>query len=75
MSAPAVQDAFFSNANLFWFFAGIGAEIAFLGLGMSPLGMAWGTSVATWMGLIDPVTATAGVSAVTSAAGVPTFAF
>jgi hypothetical protein len=75
MAAPVLQEQFFSSANLFWFFAGLAAEIAFLGIGASPMGMAWGTQVATTLGLIDPVTATAGVSSVMSPAGVSTFTF
>ena len=60
------QEQLMSFPNLFWFSAGLGAEVVFLGLGVSPMGMDWGTQIAEGIGLIEPFNA--------SAAGVPTVA-
>lgn len=70
-----------SFPNLFWFAAGIGAEVFFLGLGVSPTGMEWGAHIAEKLGLIQPFSiasgfntaSTAGAAAVASN-GVPVLA-
>jgi len=74
-SAPALKESFFSAANLFWFSAGIAAEIVFLGLGVTPFGMSLGVDVAQWLGFIDPVTTAEGISKAAASTGVPALSF
>ena len=68
------EESFFSGPNVTWFLAGIFAEVAFLGLGISPIGMEWGAKVAEFMGLTEPFTAAAGAGTMSST-GVPVLEF
>jgi len=57
------EEKFFSLPNVFWFAAGAGLEVVFLGLGVSPTGMQWGTEVALQLGIIEPFSAAASSTA------------
>jgi hypothetical protein len=52
-------ESFFSGPNVSWFLVGIFAEVAFLGIGVSPWGMQLGTDVAIGLGIIEPFSAAA----------------
>jgi hypothetical protein len=54
------EESFFSGPNVSWFLVGIFAEVAFLGIGVSPMGMEWGANIAEGLGLIEPFSAAAG---------------
>lgn len=51
------EESFFSLPNVFWFAAGLGLEVAFLGIGVSPTGMEWGAEIAESMGLTESFSA------------------
>lgn len=53
------SERFFSGPNVSWFLIGIFAEVAFLGIGVSPMGMEWGASIAESMGIVESFSAAA----------------
>jgi len=53
------KESFFSGPNVTWFLVGIFAEVAFLGIGVSPMGMQMGTDVAIALGIMEPFSAAA----------------
>lgn len=68
------QEAFFSIPNMSWFAIGIAAEVAFLGIGVSPTGMAWGSEIGQAMGIIEPFNAAAEVASAGAAPAAPAVA-
>ena len=57
------EESFFSLPNVFWFAAGGALEVAFLGIGVSPMGMEWGAEIAESMGLTESFSAVDGAGA------------
>ena len=62
------EEQFFSLPNVFWFAAGLGAEVVFLGLGVSPTGMSWGAEIAEALGMVPSFNDAASLAAVTEGA-------
>ncbi len=69
MGESALQEEFFSAANISWFALGILAEVMFLGVGVTPGGMELGANIAQAFGMIDPI------STVTASTGEAVLAF